>query len=125
MSFSYFQHLTKPTTTMTDNLIKNFFDYGNSITKSLHSCESTALRRFKAFFGVSPNICGKVWLEIKDKLTSDFTYKHLLWALLFLKCYNTENVNHSIVDSNEKTFREKVHHLVDKLAFLKVVISSC
>lgn len=104
------------------NLKDIFLNQGNLYTKSVTSCESTAIRRFKAFFGVSPNICERVWLMIRNKLTSDILPKHLLWTLLFLKCYHTEHVNHAIVCCDEKTFREKVRFIIDKLSLLKEVI---
>ena len=31
--------------------------------------------------------------------------KHLLWSLLFLKQYNTEEVSHAITGADEKTLR--------------------
>lgn len=77
-------------------------------------------------FGISPQICSLCWKHIKCELPMDCKEVHLLWALLFLKCYNTENVNHSIPfhsDCDEKTFRKWVWIVIDRLAFMKVVSS--
>lgn len=98
-----------------------FFDQGNYVTKHLSHSNHVGLRRFVAHFGVSPSICAKTWLLLKDDLPQDYQEIHLLWALLFLKCYNTEHVNHSIVGCDEKTFRKRVWFMVKKLAFIKVV----
>ena len=46
---------------------------------------------------------------------------HLLWALLFLKRYDTEHTNHSITGADEKTFRKWVWIFVDMLAYMDAV----
>lgn len=87
-----------------------------------HSNQShLGLRRFKGLFGLSPNICEIVWEKIKNQLPNSFEPSHLLWALLFLKCYNTEHVNHAIIGANEKTFRNRIWVIIEKLALINVV----
>lgn len=106
---------------MAHTLAELFYELGKEITKHNGASRTIGPRRFKSFFGVSPNICGISWQLIKSELPSSYQEKHLLWALLFLKCYNTESVNHSICDCDEKTFRNKVWTVIEKLAFMKVV----
>jgi hypothetical protein len=48
--------------------------------------------------------------------------EHLLWCLIFLKQYKTENQNHALVKADEKTIRKWVWIFVDLIANLKVVI---
>ena len=54
--------------------------------------DSSDFRRvFGACFSMSPNLCVHVWDEIEDALPSGVMICHLLWALLFLKAYSTED----------------------------------
>lgn len=106
---------------MSDPLADLFYTYGNTLTKHDSASKYVGMSRFIAFFGVSPSICAKAWHHLKDVLPPDYKENHLLWALLFLKCYNTEHVNRSIPGCDEKTFRKRVWVVVEKLAFMKVV----
>lgn len=103
---------------MSDTL---FYNIGCTLIN--HSSESIhiGLRRFKAFFGVSPNICSVLWGMIKMKLPSDYKEIHLLWALFFLKCYNPENVTRAFTKCDEKTLRKRVWTVVKQLAIIKTV----
>lgn len=98
-----------------------FYEYGKTILNDFGNSTIVGIRRFKAAFGVSPNICSMVWQMIKTDLTQDFKEIHLLWTLFFLKCYNTESVNRSIFKCDEKTYRVRVWRVIESLAFLKVV----
>ena len=42
-------------------------------------------------FGMSPNLCVHVWDEVEDALPSGTMISHVLWALLLLKVYGTED----------------------------------
>ena len=66
---------------------------------------STSLRRFKAVFGISPDLALLVW---NDNMPHPFgaTPKHLLWALLFLKLYSSESTHAILANCDEKTFRK-------------------
>lgn len=107
---------------MEKSLTELFYSHGNFITKHWSSSLCVETRRFKSFFGISPSICAKSWMHLKNYLTPDNKEIHLLWALLFLKCYNTESVNSSMVGCDEKTYRKRVWVVIKKLAFIKVVI---
>lgn len=104
-----------------NNLADLFYDHAKEMMKHGSKSRIVGLRRFKSFFGASPQICAICWTLIKNELPANYREVHLLWALLFLKCYNTESVNHAIAGCDEKTFREKVWIIVEKLAFMKVV----
>lgn len=115
-STSYPLHLLAPYT-----LPAFFYDIGKDLMKHTSASILVGSRRFKSFFGVSPNICAICWKIIKGDLPTSFREVHLLWALFFLKSYNTESVNHAFADCDEKTFRTKVWTVIERLAFMKVV----
>ncbi len=98
-----------------------FYDHAKEMMKHGSNSRIVGQRRFISLFGTSPRICAICWTLIKNELPASYREVHLLWALLFLKCYNTENVNHAIAGCDEKTFREKVWVIVENLAFMKVV----
>ncbi len=77
------------------------------------------VRKFKAHFGVSSRICEILWNRINRP--RHILPKHLLWALLFLKSYNTENIMSTILKHDEKTIRLYVWTVIDLLADLPVV----
>jgi len=65
-------------------------------------------RRFKAFFGVKAERVSEVWsLLIGYKLLPPKAEpEHLLWVLLFLKLYATEDVNASLLGRDPDTIRK-------------------
>ena len=77
--------------------------------------------RFLAHFGTTPGICAYLWKTItlhpKDPSPK---YFHLLWALLFLKLYETESVLAGMVGGvDEKTLRKWVWFMLEKIDGLK------
>eukprot|EP00171_Calliarthron_tuberculosum_P006568 IDg6568t1 len=84
----------------------------------LNQC--TAERRFRALYGVSPRVCATVWNLITSDLPPHASPKHLLWGLLFLKLYASENVHARIVGADEKTFRLWQWKMVKLIAALNV-----
>ena len=71
--------------------------------------KSTVSRReFRSFFGVSSKVCSNMWSKYNDVLPKKSIPKHLLWVLLFLKSYNTEDIAASLAGCDRKTFRNKV-----------------
>jgi hypothetical protein len=69
-----------------------------------------ALRKFRSFFGTSPENCTTIWgmIASRDDLTAlipkNAKPKHILWALMFLKLYDATEVLSSIADVSEKTY---------------------
>lgn len=79
------------------------------------------LRRFKCFYGVTPNVCCIVWNLLKDNLVPLAEPKHLLWSLCFLKQYNVESVQHAMFNTDEKTIRKWTWTFIKLLSELNVV----
>lgn len=101
--------------------VEMFYDLGREIMDHRSKSRVVGLRRFKSFFGISPKICAISWQLIKRDLPTNYKPVHLLWALFFLKNYNTESINRKYVKCDEKTFRTKTWMIIDRLAFMKVV----
>ena len=78
-------------------------------------------RRFRAFFGVAPQVCAKLWSSCSVNLPSSTKPTHLLWALNFLKVYSTIEVLAAIAGVDEKTLRKWVWCIVEELSELKFV----
>lgn len=81
--------------------------------------------RFSSHYGVSPFIISEMWKVISTDHNSNplppaAKYAHLLWSLLFLKVYATENVLAGIVGVDEKTFRKWSWLFVQRIAKLKL-----
>lgn len=99
-----------------------FMFYAQSILqKANHGSRETELRRFRSLFGVSPSTCAHVWQAMRNEIPPGGRPIHLLWALLFLKVYSTENVNSLISGADEKTFRKWTWIFVELIADLEVV----
>ena len=67
-----------------------------------HENTSAQQRRFLSAFGVSPLTTFNLWLKLMPCLPKSEQPKHLLWALLFLKKYNTEHIYAGIAKVDEK-----------------------
>lgn len=82
------------------------------------------LRRFKAYFGCSPERCAQLWSLIHQNKSAKRWVRggspqHLMWALLWLKLYNTEEVVSGMAGCDEKTFRKWYWRFVEAIAALK------
>ncbi|OEU05889.1 hypothetical protein FRACYDRAFT_257598 [Fragilariopsis cylindrus CCMP1102] len=76
--------------------------------------------RFKSLFGANSTVITAIWNEIQNHIDEDVFRKHLLYGLLFMKVYSTEEVHCAIVGwPSVKTFREKAWHIVECIAELK------
>ena len=88
--------------------------------------------RFVSFFGVEPLIVSIIWSMIVDEDQALVAFYvdspkpiHLLWALLFLRCYNTNTRNAAMAGCDEKTFRHWSWTYVEAIANLdKEVVSA-
>ena len=67
----------------------------------------TLLRRFKSFYGISPFLCSLVWYYLcyffKPR---GVKFQYLLWCLLHLKTYNTDEFLCTLCGVDKKTFRK-------------------
>ena len=83
--------------------------------------------RFVSFFGIEPLIVSIIWsmlVDVEDEIMVCFAAVeslkpvYLLWALLFLKGYNTTTRNAAIAGVDEKTFRHWSWIFVEAIANL-------
>ena len=90
----------------------------------------TKRRRFVSFFGVEPAIVSVAWsllfvYDLIDLNPRQVKPIHLLWALLFVQCYEVEERNAARCKCDEKTFRKWSWYYLNALATLdKCVVST-
>lgn len=84
-------------------------------------------RRWMSAFGAYPDVCCILWNEVKPHSTmpNGVEPKHLLWGLIFLNIYDTEeNIALRVGDVDEKTFRKWSHLFVDAISYLECEVVS-
>lgn len=84
-----------------------FWIQGHEMTR--HSADGSfdiGMRRFRALFGISHVACAYVWKLLQERHPAGSEPRHMLYALLFLRVYETEHVHSCISDRDEKTFRK-------------------
>jgi hypothetical protein len=100
----------------------DFWKLGHELTgHCTSSSDIVGNRKFRAFFGVSPLVCTKVWNMLRYRIPFGGKPKHLLWTLLFLKCNNIGENNVAIAKVDGKTFRKWVWVFVKMIANLNIV----
>ena len=106
-----------------------FFRIGREIMNrpSMVRDKGDSHRRFRALFGVDPEVCGVAW----DLVGFNFGFPkgcqkvHFMWALLFLKTYKTENALAAMLnDIDEKNLRKWVKIMIELVARLESVVVS-
>lgn len=97
---------------------------GGIAGKQLNFGSSEDMARFKSLFGVSPIVCLDLWCR-RLNLPAGATPKHLLWALLYLKVYGSEQVLSGMVHATRKTFRKWVRVMVATIAAAAPNVVSC
>ena len=66
-------------------------------------------RAYRSHFEVSPAVCVQIWLLLEDAgLVVECIPVHLLWALFYLKNYETEEVGAPRWAVSPKTYRKWV-----------------
>ena len=76
----------------------------------------------RSFFGIGVVHCEKVWNMICLQYPQlEFQPKHLLWGLLFLKTYQTEEIHSSICGVTRTTFRYWSWVSIEVMYEIKVV----
>lgn len=99
-----------------------FLKLGNVYTDTKSTLSQyVALRRFKSFFGVTPQVCSLICKEVEQAVPSGGQPKHLLWCLCFLKQYSVEHNRRAIFHADEKTIRKWTWIFVELLSELNVV----
>ena len=100
----------------------NFIALAREIFKrTLGFSEDVANRRFRGLFGISPNVCGKLWCLLSNNRLASSQPRHLLWALLFLKSYANETVLSALTGADEKTQRLWIWRFLREISCLKLV----
>src|SRR5688500_2714584 len=93
--------------------------------------EDIFLERYKTLFGLTPNLCTPAWQHLTASRWTKHAGRiahpvHLLWTLLFLKTYSTEQVLSQFIGVDEKTYRKWVWFYLEgisKMSSLFVCIS--
>lgn len=84
---------------------REFFLKGMDYASRAPTPNCTNFRRFKSFYGTTAGCCVYLWDRILPHIGPDGgRHFHLLWALMFLKLYDSISVLSSIVQVDEKTF---------------------
>ena len=89
----------------------------------MHGANKSDDKDFRSFFGAPIPIINLLWTMIaaKGPLRKGAHPQHLLWALVFLKCYNTTTVLRRICGwPSEFNYREWCWYFIEKIADLKV-----
>lgn len=101
-------------------LADRFWRAGHNIISngSFNGSFIVGMRRFKSNFGVCHRACAYVWDAVgADKRPPGSELVNLLYALLFLKVYNTEHQFKAITGRDEKTFRKYAWQWTALLAY--------
>lgn len=87
---------------------------------------TTDERSFRAHFGVAPFITAILWELIRHCEHVLFQPIHLLWALHFLKCYQSSETAAAFCRADRKTWRKWVWLILLALYLsLSMVIINC
>lgn len=97
-----------------DDFIEAAFDIWRHKNRNIAS--STLDKRFHSYFGVDIDLCVTLWNWIDDDLPKSAFYYHLLWALLFLKTYDSFAVLAGAVGCDEKTFQKWIWIVIEALS---------
>ena len=122
-------HASKRLRMALDLCPEDFQQLGAAIMgQSTNRSETSFDRSFLEFFGVDPDVCARVWVELgidPDAHEEDkgLEPQHLLWGLLWLKDYSTEGKLCKLVSTNNhavdpKDFRLKTQNIVERIADL-------
>ena len=79
-------------------------------------------RVLRSFFGVSLNTIVSCWKRGEFKIKT--RPRHLLWSLLFMKCYDSEERLANLVDADRKTYRKWIWPTIGKISDLHEKIVS-
>ena len=102
---------------------ETFIFLGSALMPSLergHS-ENVRNRRFRSFFGTMPQTLTDIWGLCYDRLNPSTVPVYFLWTFMFLKQYNTEEVNSSVAGCDETTFRNWVWYILSVISTVEIV----
>ena len=116
---------------MTTVVTKDEFEKLSSLIlrKDLSRCSPRRRnRRFRGVFGMSSKVCAVLWEFLVQHSTisrkKGSSPKHLLWTLMVLKLYATEETNAAMAGVDEKTFRKWCWIVLNEMKKLKKYIVS-
>ena len=95
---------------------KDFVSCGRLIMGGTSGRIDTARKDFRAFFGITPDVCVLLWHVCDFDDDQYATVERVLWALMFLKVYATEPVLAALAKVTRKTYRKWVWYIVPKIA---------
>lgn len=99
-----------------------FLELSEGMQKKACGIQSqTSLLRFKALFGITPLLCQKLWEKISSSLYAGSKPCHLLWALLKLRTYATDEVCTVITGACKKTYQKWTWIFIQKLSEIENV----
>jgi hypothetical protein len=76
--------------------------------------------KFRSFFGCSSEVATDLWNRIENGLRQRSLPKHLLWTLIFLKTYATEEIHIRLVGwVDPKSYRDWVWYMLMKIVEIK------
>jgi hypothetical protein len=100
--------------------------HGSMHADSLQVCNTKTLRSFGAKFGACPNVCCDFWERLQSRRPKCVMPKHLLWGILFLKVYGTEDILRNMVGATRKTFHKWSWKIVEIVRDMEAeVVSVC
>ena len=105
----------------------DFKQEGSDIMRRGSKACLTFNRRFRSHFGTTTSICVTIWEKTDPYNAIEYgrvEFKHLLWALMFMKIYTSENILASLAGCDEKTFRKWVWLFIDAIANLEYEVVS-
>jgi len=90
-----------------------------------HLCDYTIQRQFVACFGCTIHIAAMLWciLDVDNLGPDNAKIHHLLWTLMFLKTYETNNILASIFDVDEQTYRKWTWLIIGAIARIDGIVS--
>lgn len=91
--------------------------FGRQLGRSSRTTDA----RFRSLFGTSAEVAAQAWGLVRASLPGTTHPRHLVWALLFLKCYPLEVVMSAMTGADESTVRYWVWLVVEALAKMKTV----
>ena len=94
---------------------------------SSHLSEQLINHHFRAMFGVSSWTAHLLWITLDVEISGPMGGKciHLLWMLMFLKEYCTQDSLSGICHVTRKTFRHWVDIFLDRISNFNLVSLSC
>jgi len=93
------------------------------VGKKISYNDNTVVRFFKRMYGVSIAMATLIWNTLMEQglLPEKPQYKHMFWALAFIKVYAYESVFLEMFSISDKTFHKWVWEYLKRISLLNVV----